>query len=90
MGNIPRVLAADCDADIKKNTWPRPAVFKFLQEKGPVKEEEMYRVFNMGIGYVLVVEASAADDIAQALRDAGEEVFSIGRIVEGNGKVVLK
>ena len=89
VGNIPRVLADDCDAEIEKNTWPTHAIFKFLQEKGPVKEEEMYRVFNMSIGYVLVVEPSAADKIAQALRDAGEEVFNIGRIVEGNGKVVL-
>lgn len=89
VGNVPRVLASDCDAEIEKNTWPVPAVFKFLQEKGPVEEDEMYRVFNMGIGYVLIAEPSAADAVAMVLRDAGEEVFHIGRIVEGNGKAVL-
>ncbi|UCE47459.1 MAG: phosphoribosylformylglycinamidine cyclo-ligase, partial [Phycisphaerales bacterium] len=54
-GNIPRVLPKDCNAVIKKSSWPRYKIFSFLQNTGPVEEEEMYRVFNMGIGFVLIV-----------------------------------
>lgn len=89
VGNIPRVLAKNCDAEINKDTWPKHDVFNFLQQKGPVAEEEMYRVFNMGIGYVLVVAPEYADQIANTLKDEGEQVYKIGKIVEGTGKVIL-
>ena len=48
--NLPRVLPEKCNAVIKKQSWPKHKIFTFLQEKGPVEEDEMYRVFNMGIG----------------------------------------
>lgn len=90
VGNIPRVLAKNCDGQIQKDTWPKHDVFKFLQEKGPVEEREMYRVFNMGIGYVLVVDSTKADQIADILKGEGEKVYTIGKVVEGTGKVVLR
>lgn len=89
VGNIPRVLPIDCDAQINKDTWPKHDVFKFLQQKGPVAEEEMYRVFNMSIGYVLVVDPEQADQIANTLKEAGEQVYTIGKVTKGTGKVVL-
>ena len=89
-GNIPRVLPKNCDAVLKKDGWPMPLIFKFLAEKGPVEEEEMFRVFNMGIGYVVVVAEDFADSIAEKLTAYGEKVFKIGRITSGTGNVVIK
>jgi len=90
VGNIPRVLPKDCNAAIKRSSWPRHDVFTFLQNAGPVEETEMFRVFNMGIGFVLVVAEDFADSIARKLAKFGEKVYRIGRITTGTGKVVLK
>jgi phosphoribosylformylglycinamidine cyclo-ligase len=90
VGNIPRVLPKDCDAAIKKSSWPRHKIFEFLQDKGPVEEAEMYRVFNMGIGFVLIVAEDFADSIRKKLSRYGEKVYNIGRITTGAGKVVLR
>ncbi len=90
IGNIPRVLPKNCDAVIKKTSWPKHKIFTFLQQTGPVEEKEMYRVFNMGIGYVLIVAEDFADSIMKKLKRYGEKVYRIGRITTGNGNVVLK
>ncbi len=90
VGNIPRVLPKGCNAAINKSAWPRHKIFDFLQAKGPVEEEEMYRVFNMGIGFVLIVAEDFAESIAGKLSRYGESVYKIGRITGGTGKVVLK
>ena len=88
--NLPRVLPPKCDAVIKKQNWPKHKIFTFLQKKGPVEENEMYRVFNMGIGFILVVAEDFADSIKMKLEKYGEKVYRIGRITTGTGKVVLK
>ena len=90
VGNIPRVLPEDCDAVIKKSSWDIPPIFNFLQKAGPVDEAEMYRVFNMGIGYVLAVAEDFADSITKKLASYGEKVYKIGVVKSGSGKVVLK
>jgi phosphoribosylformylglycinamidine cyclo-ligase len=90
VGNVPRVLPKNCDAVIKKSSWPAPKVFSFIRNKGPVEETEMFRVFNMGIGFVLIVAEDFADSIARKLRRYGEKVYKIGRIAGGSGKVALK
>ena len=90
VGNIPRVLPKDCHAVIEKGAWEIPAVFRFLEQKGPVETEEMYRVFNMGIGYVLIVDPQAVDSIVSFLEDAGERVTPVGRIVHGTGPVLVE
>jgi phosphoribosylformylglycinamidine cyclo-ligase len=89
-GNVPRVLPKTCDAVIKKESWPKHKIFTFLQTKGPVEENEMYRVFNMGIGFVLIVAEEFADSIAKKLLHYGEKVYKIGRITSGTGKVLIK
>jgi phosphoribosylformylglycinamidine cyclo-ligase len=89
-GNVPRMLPRNCDAAIKKDSWPRHKIFDFLQKTGPVEEEEMFRVFNMGIGYVLMIAEDFADSIAGKLAGYGEKVYKIGRITGGTGKVILK
>ena len=78
--NVPRVLPEGVSAVIEKRAWPRPPLFDWLQEQGGVAEGEMHRVFNCGIGMVVIV---AAGDVARAtdlLRGGGETVYRIGRI----------
>ena len=65
---------------IEASAWPRPALFQWLQSEGGVAEDEMHRVFNCGIGMVIVLAAAEARNAAQALRAAGETVYEIGRI----------
>jgi len=88
-GNIPRILPANCNAVLKKSSWPVPKIFTFLQRKGPVKESEMFRIFNMGIGFVLIVAEDFADSIEKKLARFGEKVYRIGRVTSGTNKVVL-
>ena len=90
LGNIPRVLPKDCNAVIKKSSWLVPKVFTFLQTTGPVEEAEMFRVFNMGIGFVLIVAEDFASSIKKKLTKYGEQVYKIGRITTGTGRVVLR
>ncbi|MEX2081331.1 MAG: AIR synthase-related protein, partial [Dehalococcoidia bacterium] len=86
-GNLCRALNKKVDAVIDWSSWPVPPVFRFLQRHGDVDEAEMRRVFNMGIGYCLVVRPDFADSIAARLRRLGERVYVIGRIVKGKGDV---
>ena len=90
VGNVPRVLPKNCDAVINKNSWPVPDIFNFLRKTGPVEEKEMFRVFNMGIGFVLIVAPDFADSVISKLTSYGEKVYKIGKITAGNRKVVLK
>jgi phosphoribosylformylglycinamidine cyclo-ligase len=83
--NVPRVLPPGCRARIDASAWPRPAVFRWLEENGPVAPGEMLRTFNCGIGMVVVAEASAAPAIAATLADAGEQVHRIGAIESSDG-----
>ncbi len=88
-GNVPRMLPKNCNAVIKKTSWPKHKIFTFLQSAGPVEESEMYRVFNMGIGFVLIVAEDFADSISNKLTRLGEQVYVIGEITAGTGDVVL-
>jgi phosphoribosylformylglycinamidine cyclo-ligase len=89
-GNVVRALPANCNAVIKKTSWPVPKIFTFLQNKGPVEEQEMFGCFNMGIGFVLIVAEDFADSIARKLTRSGEKVYKIGRVTTGAGRVVLR
>jgi phosphoribosylformylglycinamidine cyclo-ligase len=90
VGNIPRVLPENCDAVLKKDSWPIPPIFPFLQKLGPVEEQEMLRVFNMGIGYVLIVAPDFAGPVKEKLEKSGQVVYEIGVIAAGKKTVVLK
>jgi len=84
-GNVPRILPKKTRAVIHRASWPRPEVFEWLQRAGNVAENEMHRVFNCGIGMVVVVAAAAAKRAASALRAAGETVHEIGSIEKFSG-----
>jgi len=86
VGNVPRVLPSGTKAVIEKLAWPRPPVFQWLQQAGNVAEDEMWRVFNCGIGMVLVVAAANAKAAAEQLRKAGETVYEIGVVERSAGE----
>jgi len=88
-GNLKRVLPPGCSARIKKGSWPTPPIFGLVQKVAAVDEEEMYRVFNMGIGMVLVVAPYYGDAVCRRLEGAGETPYVIGRVVRGNRKVTI-
>lgn len=87
VGNLERALHKGVDAIIDTKSWEPLAVFKFLQEKGGIEDAEMRRVFNMGIGYTLIVRPAFADSVAEQLTKSGERVHTIGKIVKGTGRV---
>ena len=79
--NVPRVLPEGVQARLDKSRWPRPPVFSWLQAQGGVDEDEMHRVFNCGIGMVVIVAPEHADRACLLLAAAGEAVHRIGAIV---------
>lgn len=81
--NIPRILPTDCSVTIERRTWPVPPIFSLIQERGNVPDPEMYRTFNMGIGYVLVVAAEQAPLLAHRFNALGESAYIIGDIHRG-------
>ncbi|MDI5934279.1 phosphoribosylformylglycinamidine cyclo-ligase [Halomonas kalidii] len=83
--NIPRVLPDGLAARIDVSSWPRPAVFDWLQRLGNVDEHEMHRVLNCGIGMVIVVPADKADQARAHLQAQGETVYRIGEITARRG-----
>ena len=78
--NIPRILQDGLTAMIRKNAWPRPPLFSWLQEHGNVAESEMHRVFNCGVGMVVVVDKRDGIAAMELLRKQGETVWAIGSI----------
>ena len=82
--NLPRILPMNCDAVIETKSWKLPAIFQILQQNGNVDPEEMYQVFNMGIGMVAIVAPQDAAKVMAMLR--GKQ---IGRIERGTGKTRL-
>jgi phosphoribosylformylglycinamidine cyclo-ligase len=83
--NLPRILPDDCDAVIETKSWKVPAIFQIMQERGRVPCEEMYQVFNMGIGMAAIVAPNDAGALAKQLR-----AKMIGRIAPGHGSVRLE
>ena len=79
-GNVPRMLPEGTRAVIDAKSWPRPPLFDWLKKGGGVAEDEMHRVFNCGIGMTIVVAAEHATKASKILSDAGEVVWTIGRI----------
>src|SRR5207245_2613999 len=86
-GNIPRVLPQGCRARLLRSSWSPPAVFETLRKAGQVEDAEMFRIFNMGIGYVVIVPSATTETAARILRGAGEQVARIGEIVAGERSI---
>ena len=83
--NIPRVLPPGVGVRVERGAWEVPPLFRLIQTAGGVSEAEMFRVFNMGIGFVLSVPADAAEDTLARLRASGETACRLGEVVAGAG-----
>ncbi len=82
-GNVPRVLPPNRRVFLHKGSWPIPPVFSWLQKLGNIEEAEMYRVFNMGIGFVAIVSRYYAESIQRQFTKEGVPAFEIGEVREG-------
>lgn len=87
--NIPRVLKEGQSVEIKEGTWTILPVFRFLEEKGNIPHREMFNIFNMGIGMIVVIPENEAEKAQRILTSYGEESKIIGKVIKGNGKVEL-
>ncbi len=85
--NVPRVLPDSLDARIKLGSWPVLPIFRLMYEKGGVAREEMLRVFNMGVGMVIIAGPEKVDGIARHFGRIGQKFYFIGNIVKGSGRV---
>jgi phosphoribosylformylglycinamidine cyclo-ligase len=89
-GNLGRALPADADAVVDRDSWEEPAIFGEIRRHGDVDDEEMARVFNLGVGMILVVAASDAGRAVAGLEAAGCEAAPVGTVVAGGGQVRME
>ncbi len=87
--NIPRILPDNLQAKIKLSSWEAPKIFKLLGELGEMDDYNLYRTFNMGIGYILVVSKEDAAEIVKLAEELGETATVIGKITKGDKGIVL-
>jgi phosphoribosylformylglycinamidine cyclo-ligase len=80
--NIPRILPAEVVAELQSSNWVRPPIFDWLQDAGNVEQSEMLRVFNCGIGMVVIAAEQDVERLTTVLSARGETVFRIGAIRE--------
>jgi phosphoribosylformylglycinamidine cyclo-ligase len=85
--NIPRVLPSTCDVTIQKGSWQVLPIFDLLARHGRVPETELYQVFNMGIGMVILVSAAEAPRVLSWLRAQKVKAWRIGEVTRGRGEV---
>src|SRR4030066_1474367 len=88
--NINRIIPGNMNALIEEGNWPVPAGFKFLQELGNIDRDEMFRVFNMGIGMVLIISPEEFDRAKSIATEMGEDLYNIGIVTKGSGKVIKR
>lgn len=87
--NMPRMLREGVSLKIDKNSYEVPAIFKLIESRGNIPERDMYNTFNMGIGMAVIVPANEVEKAIEILKDAGEEAYLIGEIIEGNKEVII-
>ncbi len=85
--NLPRIIPEGLGAVIKRDSWPVHKIFDIIQTQGKISDKEMYRTFNMGIGFILVVNKSDVIKIIKKLHSLGEKAFVIGHIEKGHAGV---
>ena len=83
--NIPRVLPKTLDVVIKKGSWDMLPIFKIIEQKSGVPDDELYQVFNMGVGMVSIVVAEKANDVLKFIRAQQHKAWVIGEVVKGKG-----
>ena len=88
-GNLARVLPDGVGAEIRRGSWPEPQIFSVVAETGGVADDEMIRVFNLGLGMLTVVPDGEVAAAIAALGAAGHAAYEVGRITDGGGVAVL-
>ena len=88
--NIVRILNKNSNAIIDSSSWDRPSIFKWLQDKGNITEDEMLKTFNCGIGMVIVIDQNDQDGIMNQLSLLGHQSFVIGKITSGDQTVFIE
>jgi phosphoribosylformylglycinamidine cyclo-ligase len=83
VGNLPRVLPDGLTVRVKRDSWQAPGIFKLIAETGPVDSLEMMRVFNMGVGFVMIVAPKFATSIMNRLRRSGQRCWVLGKVRKG-------
>ena len=86
---IARILPSNIDAVINKSSWSVPKLFRLIQNKGSIKDEEMYHTLNMGIGMVIFLPKKSTNEVLAFLKNAGLSSWLIGEAVKGSGKVFV-
>ena len=84
------MLPDDVDVIIEEGSWPVPPIFSLIESIGNIEKKEMYRTFNMGIGYVIITDQANAMKICDYMSEIKEEVYLIGMVVSGDKKVIVK
>jgi phosphoribosylformylglycinamidine cyclo-ligase len=84
--NIPRVLPDNCDVVIRKGSWEMLPVFQIIADRSGVPDEELYQVFNMGIGMISIVAIDQLDDVLEFIRSQKHEAWLIGEVTKGTGE----
>jgi phosphoribosylformylglycinamidine cyclo-ligase len=79
-GNLPRILPQQCQAAVKYKSWPIQPIFQIIQQAGNIEQQEMLRVFNMGIGLVLIVPPAEVNTIQSMAKEFSEPGYLIGEI----------
>jgi phosphoribosylformylglycinamidine cyclo-ligase len=88
-GNLNRVLPNGLGAEIRRGSWPEPRIFSVVAEAGGVDDEEMARVFNLGLGMLAVVPDGEVPSAVASLRSCGHAAYEVGRIIDGSGVAVV-
>ncbi len=87
--NMPRMLREGISLKIDKNSYEVPEIFKLIQSRGNIPERDMYNTFNMGIGMAVIVPANEVEKAINILKEAGEEAYEIGEVIEGNKEIIM-
>ncbi|MGL5059644.1 MAG: phosphoribosylformylglycinamidine cyclo-ligase [Microcoleus sp.] len=87
--NLPRCLGANQSVKIDMNSWHKLPIFEWIAEAGSVSAIDMLHTFNMGIGFVLLVDRSASDRAIKCFESQGIKAFEIGEVIEGNGELIV-
>lgn len=83
--NFPRVLPEGLGVKLDKSSWQVPEIFSFIQKQGNIPEDEMYGIFNMGIGMALFIDEKDEKRVKELLKEAGETVYTIGKVIDEEG-----
>ena len=75
---------------IETDSWPILPIFDFIKKHGNIKDEEMFRTFNMGIGMVLIIDPGREENVRKKLQEQGEEVYTIGEIKSGEKDIIIQ